>query len=82
MPLQADSAYWGPVSGDFSTPANWLDASGNPLVAFPGPGDDLCIQSSNADSGTWYQTLLGTTAPPNDVNNVYVGNWQNGGEDG
>jgi fibronectin-binding autotransporter adhesin len=78
LPLQAASVFWGPADGDFSTPGNWLDATGNPLTTFPGTGDDLSIQSSNADTGTWYQTLLGATTPLNGVNNLYVGSLKRG----
>jgi autotransporter-associated beta strand protein len=81
--VHATSYYWGAADGDFSVPPNWVDASGTPLIDFPGPGDDLCIQSSDvggpfAGGGPWYQTLLGDTAPPNDVNNLYVGNQAEG----
>lgn len=74
MPLPAASVYWGSADGDFSMPGNWIDAAGNPLVAFPGTSDDLYVQSSNVGgNGVWYQTLLGATAPPNGVNSLYVG---------
>jgi hypothetical protein len=86
MPLQAASVFWGPVNGDFSDPANWVDASGIPLVAFPGTGDDLRIQSSNIrltplpndTYGPWYQTLLGANPLPNGVQNLYVGSLASG----
>jgi autotransporter-associated beta strand protein len=75
MPVAAQTTmFWNNTStdpgADFSDPANWT-------TGFPSSIDNASIQNSNVpgvNDNVWYKTNLGLTAPPNDINNLWIGN--------